>query len=50
MVTTLHVPLDKDDYNKLIEAKGERTWREFLLNCCGKIEANPQQESKRSFR
>lgn len=31
MVTTVHVPLDDNVYKKIIEAKGEMTWREVLL-------------------
>ena len=27
----IRVPLDDKDYEKLVKAKGDRTWREFLL-------------------
>ncbi len=45
MVVTLNIPLDDNDYNKIIAAKGEMTWREVLLEWCrGKTE--PQISSK----
>lgn len=31
MVTNINVPLDDTDYKKIIEAKGEMTWREVLF-------------------
>jgi len=28
---TLHIPLDDEDYKKLEKAKGDLTWKEFVL-------------------
>jgi len=31
---TLRVTFEDKDYKKLLKAKGEQTWHDFLLNVC----------------
>lgn len=30
MVKTLNIPLDDEDYNKVLIRKGNKTWKEYL--------------------
>jgi len=34
---TLHVPMDDAEYKKLEDAKGDMTWKEFLLQLVKKV-------------
>lgn len=49
MVTNINVPLDDSDYKKIVEAKGEMTWREVLLEWCSGKRAT-QDSGKGEFR
>jgi hypothetical protein len=31
MVRTLNVPMDEKDYERLLKAKGNKTWRDFIM-------------------
>jgi hypothetical protein len=31
MVKSIHIILDDEDYEKIIKKKGNKTWKEFLL-------------------
>lgn len=31
MVRTLNIPIDDNDYQKLLKAKGELSWRDFIM-------------------
>ena len=28
---TVHIPMDDEDYDKLVKAKGEKPWLEFVM-------------------
>lgn len=29
---TVHIPMDDEDYEKLVKAKGDKSWLEFVMH------------------
>jgi hypothetical protein len=48
---TLNVVFEDEDYQRLEDAKGERTWREFLMDAAAKeVEKHELQPDRKAGR
>lgn len=43
MVKNINVTLDDADYQRLAKAKGEKSWRDFIMELADKVPRAPQE-------
>src|SRR5262249_8301688 len=48
MARQLNVILDDEDHQKLLKAKGQRSWREFIMTLVG-VESGPPRQGYRTI-